>query len=214
MAIDERWHRQAIGGLWDQVGRLQFKYLVEHGLQPHHRLLDVGCGSLRGGVHFIRYLEPGKYTGIDADARLLRAGRDVELRQAGVEGKSPHLVQMDDFGFGGWRQTFDYAIAQSVLTHISLNSILLCLLNTDAVLAPGGTFFATFFENEGGRRNTAPILRTASDSQFWTYFDRDPFHYDLDALRWAAGRTSLELEYIGEWNHPRQQRMLHFAKRA
>jgi SAM-dependent methyltransferase len=210
----EPWHRQFVGSLWNQVGALQFKFLVDNGLQSQHRLLDVGCGSLRGGIHFIRYLDRGNYTGIDASLALLSAGKDVELREAGLEGKSPRLVQMNDFSFGAWQQTFDYAIAQSLFTHVSLNSIMLCLSNVDAVLAPGGVFFATFFENERGRSNITRVLRTAADGPFWTYFDRDPFHYDLETLRWAAKGTSLELEYVGEWNHPRQQRMLRFVRRA
>jgi hypothetical protein len=39
-------HQSVIGGLWDEVGQLQHDFLVAHGLQPTHRLLDVGCGSL------------------------------------------------------------------------------------------------------------------------------------------------------------------------
>jgi hypothetical protein len=59
------WHRKAVGGLWDEIGRLQFDYFVSQGLVPHHRLLDLGCGSLRGGVHFIAYLDPDRYSGVD-----------------------------------------------------------------------------------------------------------------------------------------------------
>ena len=34
---------------------LQFDYLVEHGLKPGHRMLDIGCGNLRAGWRFIDY---------------------------------------------------------------------------------------------------------------------------------------------------------------
>jgi hypothetical protein len=40
----------------------------------------------------------------------------------------------------------DYAIANSVFTHISLNDIRLCLYRFTQQLAPGGRFIATFFE--------------------------------------------------------------------
>ena len=40
----------AIGGLWDQMGQHQFDFLKKKGLKPQHKLLDIGCGSLRGGV--------------------------------------------------------------------------------------------------------------------------------------------------------------------
>ena len=56
-------HREMIGGLWDEMGQLQFDFMCARGLLPEHRLLDLGCGALRGGVHFARYLQPGKYYG-------------------------------------------------------------------------------------------------------------------------------------------------------
>jgi cyclopropane fatty-acyl-phospholipid synthase-like methyltransferase len=63
---------------------------VKEGLKPEHYLLDIGCGSLRGGVHFIAYLEPRHYFGIDKDEQLLEAGRG-EIQQLGLE-KKPSSV--------------------------------------------------------------------------------------------------------------------------
>ena len=77
-------HRKFVGGMWERIGRHQFDFLRDRGLRPEHRLLDVGCGALRGGVHFIRYLNVGGYYGIDINASLLAAGRDVELPAAGL----------------------------------------------------------------------------------------------------------------------------------
>lgn len=42
-------HRIAVGGMWDEIGKLQFEFMVKQGLKPHHKFLDIGCGSLRGG---------------------------------------------------------------------------------------------------------------------------------------------------------------------
>ena len=46
---------------WDDVGRMQFEFLLREGLQHHHHLLDVGCGSFRGGRFVIDYLQEGHY---------------------------------------------------------------------------------------------------------------------------------------------------------
>ena len=46
-------HRAYVGGLWEALGSLQFKFMIDRGLEPQHVLLDVGCGTLRGGVRFI-----------------------------------------------------------------------------------------------------------------------------------------------------------------
>src|SRR3989449_5135255 len=73
-------HREAVGGLWDEIGQLQIDFLVSQGLMPHHRLLDIGCGSLRGGVKMIRYLDVGHYAGVDLHESLINAGYEIELR--------------------------------------------------------------------------------------------------------------------------------------
>ena len=77
------WHREAVGGLWEEMGRLQFDFLVEQGLQPHHKFLDIGCGSMRGGRHFIAHLDPGNYFGVDREAKLLSSGK-TELAAQGL----------------------------------------------------------------------------------------------------------------------------------
>lgn len=64
---------------------------------------------------------------------------------------------MEDFGFDRLGQTFDYALAQSVFTHLPLNKIMRCLLSMERVLVPGGKFFATIYLNERGKRYLDPI---------------------------------------------------------
>lgn len=59
MRLRRIYNRGSVGGLWEEMGQRQLEFLVEQGLGPCDDLLDVGCGSLRGGVHFIRYLEQG-----------------------------------------------------------------------------------------------------------------------------------------------------------
>ena len=38
-------HRDYVGGRWEELGRLQFDFLCDHGLRPEHVLLDVACGE-------------------------------------------------------------------------------------------------------------------------------------------------------------------------
>ncbi len=211
-AIDE-WHRTEIGGFWDEVGQLQFDFVTAEGLQASDYLLDVGCGSLRGGVHFIRYLEPAHYVGIDQSAEILAAGQEIELPRYGLVEKAPVLVEMADFGFARLNQQFGYAMAQSVFTHLPLNDIIRCLMNVERVLLPGGKFYATFFDNPAGKRNLEPIDQpVASGHPVVSYFDRDPFHYDVATFAWICEGTTLSVEHIGDWGHPRNQRMLRFQK--
>jgi len=77
-------HRSFIGGMWNEIGTLQFEYLKSKGLKPAHKLLDVGCGSLRGGVHFVSYLNSHNYYGFDLNASLIEAGINIEIANLGL----------------------------------------------------------------------------------------------------------------------------------
>ena len=211
--FDPNWHRRSIGShaFWERLGRMQLDYLVREGLQPSHYLLDVGCGPLRGGIHFIRYLDEGHYFGVEKDKAKLEAGRDVELPRNGLTHKRPTLVQMDDFRFPELGQKFDFALAQSVFTHLPVNNIIRCLMNMEKVLVDGGRFFATIYENERGKLNLDDVEQKPG---LVTHFDRDFFHYDFGTFDWICEGTSLEVEYLGGWNNPRNQKMLVFTKRT
>ena len=80
--------QMAIGGLWDEMGRHQFDFLRDQGLDPHHCLLDIGCGSLRGGQYFIDHLEPGYYCGFDLSGEVIDAGRHL-IEDRGCSTRNP-----------------------------------------------------------------------------------------------------------------------------
>ncbi|NWQ42670.1 class I SAM-dependent methyltransferase [Bacillus sp. EB106-08-02-XG196] len=200
-------HRSIIGGMWEEMGEKQIAFLKEKGLKPHHELLDIGCGSLRGGIYFIKYLNQGKYSGLDINPSLIRAGQ-AELKKANLTGKKPTLLVNDNFHFHLFKKKFDYAIAQSVLTHLPVNVIQRCLVNIEKVLNPGGKFYATFFESTA-RFNDNPINHPGG---LTTYLDKDPYHYHLSIFEYLIKDSSLQLEYIGDWGHPRNQKMICFTK--
>ena len=82
-------HREFVGGMWEEIGSLQFDFLKKSGLTPLHRLVDIGCGCLRGGVYFVPYLEKSHYYGIDINASLIEAGRKELFKTAGISTSSP-----------------------------------------------------------------------------------------------------------------------------
>jgi SAM-dependent methyltransferase len=209
--FDPEWHRRTIGNFrrWNELGKLQFEYLVGRGLAPQHYFLDVGCGPLRGGVHFIRYLETGRYYGVDKNADVLEEAQRLELPRHGLVDKRPTLVAIEDFGFGRLGRQFDFALAQSVFTHLPLNNIIRCVMEMEKALVPGGEFYATFWENERGKLNLDDLQQTAIAV---THFDRDFYHYDVGSFEWACEGTSLSVEYLGDWDNPANQKMLVFRK--
>ena len=201
-------HRKMVGEMWEEIGRLQFDFLRGRGLKPAHRLLDIGCGALRGGIHAMDYLETGIYYGLDMNRSLLDAARS-ELEAAALEHKNPHLVLSDRFELGLFGQQFDYLLALSVFTHLFANHIVRCLAEVRKVLAPAGQFFATFFIAPHNV-HLAPIVHQPGGIK--TEYDRDPLHYSADEIRALARLTELSVEMIGEWNHPRAQQMVMFRR--
>ena len=202
-------HRAFVGGVWDTHGKRQFDYLIGRGLQPNHRLLDVGCGCFRAGRYFVDYLEPAHYYGVDANHSLMQAGYDVELTEAQrLRLPATNLRANDrfDVDFG---VKFDFAVAQSVFTHVSLNHIRLCLYRLEKVMAPGGSFYATFFERPKG----TPVDYVVPSKRGKPFFtEKNVFWYYESDMRWAASFGPWEYRYIGDWGHPANQKMVQFVR--
>jgi cyclopropane fatty-acyl-phospholipid synthase-like methyltransferase len=200
-------HREFVGGLWDEIGALQLAFMKSRGLSPSDRLLDVGCGALRGGIHFIRYLAPGHYCGLDVNASLIEAGKQ-ELAEAQLQYKKPSLRVSDSFAVQGFDTTFRYALAVSLFSHLDMNLIVLCLANVRQVLERDGRFFASYFEAPATAYSEP--LRHASGVV--TYHANDPYHYSVEEMQSMAYLAGLAVERIGNWDHPRGQMMLAFRR--
>jgi SAM-dependent methyltransferase len=192
-------HRDYVGGMWETMGRLQFDFLLAQGLEPRHTLLDIACGSLRGGVHFIRYLDPGNYLGIEKEEALIKRALAKELPREVREQKRPELVVSGTFEFERFSKRADFSLAQSLFTHLNESDLELCLRKLRANVAAGHQLFATFAP--GGRRNEGRSHARAS------------FFYEPAHLEEIGRRTGFEPHYIGDWGHPRSQMMMRLTAR-
>lgn len=204
--VDNNEHRHFIGGLWEELGLLQFEFLKKRGLKPEHRLLDVGCGCLRGGVHFTKYLDEGKYYGIDINKSLIDAG-EVELSKAGLLSKKANLLVDDSFAFSKFGVKFDYMVSISVFTHLPMNIIIRCLKNVKENLSPEGVYYSTFFLAP----ESVHLDKLRHDpGNIITNYDSDPFHYSREEVACMAELAQLRVEILGGWEHPRNQKMVAF----
>lgn len=95
-----------------------FCLALREGLRPTSAVLEVGCGCLRSGYHFVRFLEPGRYCGIEPNVAMLDAGRELILGPLESE-KRPRFRHHDDFDFGVFETTFDFVVAFSIWSHAS-----------------------------------------------------------------------------------------------
>jgi ubiquinone/menaquinone biosynthesis C-methylase UbiE len=200
-------HRNFVGGLWHEIGALQFEFLLRQGLLPFHTLVDVGCGALRCGIPIIQYLEEGNYYGLDINASLLEAGK-CELAKAGLTGKRPKLLVNDKFEVDRFGISFDFAIAQSVFTHLDMDLILRCLVETRKVLTADSKLFCTFFLAPWSG-HIAPIQHQPGGAV--TNYDCDPFHYSFREMESLAEAAGFSAKLIGQWGHPRNLQMLQLS---
>jgi SAM-dependent methyltransferase len=213
IAVSRGRHRDIIGGLWDELGQLQLDFMISEGLKPHHKLLDIGCGSLRGGIHFIRYLDVGNYVGIDPNISLLDAGYEIELASCGLKERMPreNLICTGDFDPPFPDDAFDFAVAQSVFTHVSMNTMRKCFERIASKIKVDGTFYATFFEIPDNVLSSEPFHHDPGGVT--TQGSRDPYHYRFKDLKYAASERLWTPRYIGSWNHPRGQHIAAFMRR-
>lgn len=147
-------HRSAVGPgeYYELIGAHQFCVMIKLGLRDHHRLLDFGCGSLRGGKYFINYLRKWNYVGIEPSVELVRAGIQHELTGGAIDVKRPRFFHWDDFFWADrlddlLENKFDYVLAQSILTHTGRDLVAQIAEEAHRSLTPDGVFAATFFSS-------------------------------------------------------------------
>lgn len=196
--IEDLGHREYVGGLWDEIGRLQFDFMLLQGLEPQHVLLDIACGALRAGVQFIPYLDAGNYCGIDKEPELIARGLAAELSPALAASKRPELLVDGDFSFERFSKRPDFALAQSLFTHLPMADIARCLTKLRASAPAGCRFFATYFPSEHELDNSTE----AHDHLLWFYTPQQ--------MREVGRASGWEMTWIGDWSHPRGQAMVEY----
>ena len=212
--VNEGRHRAAIGGLWEEMGQFQLEFLKGQGLRPHHKLLDVGCGALRFGHLAVDYLDATHYYGQDLSAEIIEAGYSKELNEAQhLKLPRTNLAANADFDFSHVAKPVDFAIAQSVFTHLPFNHIRHCLTKLQPHMASGGVFYATYFEcpsqhdvakpyPQAGAIDGEPVVTTSLN---------DPYHYQMADFNFAVLGLNWQIEKVTSFNHPRGQKVLKFS---
>lgn len=179
-------HREIVGGRWDETARAQMAALLDEGLRPEHRLLDIGCGCLRLGHRAIGYLDPGHYWGTDASAALMARGWQAELTPE-LQARLPrdHLVEDASFAFPGLPGDIDCAIAFGVFTHLPAAALRPALASLRARIPGLRKLLLTVFLAPEGQ---AGPLRQPDGVV--THADRPPYHRpaaEVEADATAAG---------------------------
>jgi SAM-dependent methyltransferase len=149
-------YRQIGPGDFRERGRQLAALLVKNGLQPDHRVLDIGCGIGRVALGLTNVLSrQGSYDGFDVDARAVKWCRNnlsprypnFRFTHANVA-TARHKrndVAAAEYRFPYDDASFDFAFATSVFTHLEMPAALHYFREAHRVLRPGGILLATVF---------------------------------------------------------------------
>lgn len=134
-------------------------WLQEVGLEPHHVVLDVGCGKVCL-LDVIEYLDEGNYYGVDQQQEVIygvgnipkffRSGNrsncaHERVKKHGLFAKRPTFWLSEDFDFAplGGRKA-DRIVCKEVWTHFTPDKICKCVKACRGVLAADGALYAVF----------------------------------------------------------------------
>jgi len=113
-------HHSNYGEPW-AGGRDVFEFLAQAiQLRPESSVLEIGCGTLRVGLHFIRYLNPEHFHCLERDELSLMAAFRYELPAQGLLHKRPLIVKGEDMDFSkfGSDKIYDLIYASAVFLHM------------------------------------------------------------------------------------------------
>ena len=190
--IGDKHHRAYIGppDEYDLVSAMSFNLLTASGLRQHHRLLDIGCGSLRLGRLLIPYLNAENYIGLEPNEWLVQDGLRYELGDSLVALRKPLFLfdtRLDDLESG---VRFDYAIAQSIFSHTAPDLLERWISDVSHRLLDTGVLFATVIEGA-----------SPCGGSGWVY--PECVEYPLAVVEELARRYGLSFKTL-DWFHPRQ----------
>lgn len=203
------WHRLVVGGAtWDAAGVRHLEWLRAQGLRPRHRVLDLGCGSLRSGVHLLGYLDEGGYVGVDRDGALISAGREIEAPLAGVDASRGRYHTTDVTNLDEVDGTFDVVVAFGLVQDLAYAEVARMFAAAIPKLAPGGRMFVAYFEAP----SPLTLERIERPGPSYSYFDQLMRHYDFESLARLVQACGARAERLGEWGDPHGQTMMLVTK--
>jgi len=133
-------------GLFEAAGQKLLITLLSEGLKPDFKVLDIGCGCLRGAYWLIHFLDKGCYYGIEPNIEMLEAGNRIILEPGLADLKKPMFDHNPDFNFMIFGEKFDVFVARSIWTHASKQQIQTMLDGFVSTANSGGIFLTSYLK--------------------------------------------------------------------
>lgn len=187
---------QFLGGpveTFEAIGRLQLIALLRCGLYPDSRVLDLGCGSLRGGYWLVHFLRPERYFGIEPNAAMLEVGKNEILGAELLAEKRPDFLTNENFDPAEFGVEFDFFLARSIWTHASREQIEQ-MLDAFARYGAGDSVFLTSFlpaeHGETGYSDTDWVGRSHESDT------RGVVRHELKWIETECGKRNFSLQEL------------------
>ena len=170
-------------GFWKELQAYQLNTLVRNGLKPEHKLLDLGCGPLQGGIAFIKYLDVNNYYGIDKREASINAG-NKQIKKYRLENKNPVIILTDDFGKKELNGTkFNFVWASQILYYFDDNTLINLMDRLSVCLADGGKFLGDIIGPKHYEFKTK---------------EHNWYLHSVDSLNEIANNFDLKVQNLGE----------------
>lgn len=175
---------------YDLVSAMVFNLLTCIGLRQNHKVLDIGCGSLRNGRLLIPYLNKENYIGIEPNKWLVDDGITYEIGKDLVKIKKPTFSYSESMKDFNQPLNIDYAFAQSIFSHTGLDLLDKWFLDVSYHLKEDGILLATFLIDDQDNNENG-----------WVYPDCVKFAPETVAK--IASKHGFNFQLLN-WFHPRQ----------
>lgn len=146
------------GGDFRIIGETFFRHFTEIcNLQPHEKVLDIGCGTGRMAIPFMNFLnDSGSYAGFDISKRAIQwcnkhistRSRKFSFFHADIYNKEYNpkgMLSASTFRFPCGDECIDFAFAISVFTHMRPHEVNRYLRELRRSLKREGRALLTFF---------------------------------------------------------------------
>ncbi|EED33830.1 methyltransferase type 11 [gamma proteobacterium NOR5-3] len=208
--LPPKWLRFDSESDFEEVGNHLLSLCVEYGgLQPSCDVLDIGCGVGRFARPLTGFLSSDNhYEGFDVDALAINwcrnhlAKRHPNFGFQHVSVVNDHYnpdaaVNGDQFQFPYENDSFDFAVATSLFTHLASDDATRYLMETSRVLKPEGKALLTWYVIEDEQIEPAKDLSLSFqhrvDKHSFTDTPHNPGaamafsrHFTLQAIREAG----------------------------
>ena len=156
------------------------EHMIEYGLKPDHLCIEYGCGSLWAAEPIIRYLDRGRFYGIDLTEQFYEVGR---ARLADLVAEKQ--VRLGLIAAPVMREIAalqpDFLFSRKVLPHVPDDGLPRYLANICSMMASktlAGLDNTPIFQEDGsitGRRHSVEAMRAHL-----------PAGFTMEQGRWAA----------------------------